>query len=128
MMERTHLFQSDRSELAEAAAFGIGDFGGVLLEQAFFPLLLLDKVFAQVLAAGAAILDVDVARAKLFDIVALLHHITPQDTLTTMALQAGLHSVVTSVPLHNASDNSTACAVSASPRNCWAFSILKVAG
>src|SRR5438034_1045532 len=57
-------------------------------------LLLLYKVFAQVFASGTPVLDEYIARSLLAHVVTLLHHVAPQDTLTTMALQAGLHSVV----------------------------------
>src|ERR1700722_2496460 len=101
-MEVAHLIQGDGSQLGESGFFCIGNIASHLLEESFLPLFLFYEVFAQFLAAGAAIFDVDIARAELLHVVALMHNITPQDTLTTMALQAGLHSVVTSVPLHAA--------------------------
>src|SRR5579859_4679153 len=51
-------------------------------------------MLTQLLTVGAAILDIDVTRAKLPHVVPLSHDIAFQDAVTTIALQAGLHSVV----------------------------------
>src|ERR1041384_7014757 len=72
--------------------FGGSNFSCIVPQHTFFPVLLLDEVFPELLAARTPEFDIDVTRTELPDIVTLLHHVSRKDPLSAIAFDRSLHS------------------------------------
>jgi hypothetical protein len=92
-VKRAHLIERDSTQTGKSFSLRIGYFGGRFLQESVFPIFLLNKVFAQFFTAGTPVFDVDKAGTNLTHIVALLHHIPADNSLTAVTFQTRLHSV-----------------------------------
>src|SRR5207248_76970 len=89
------LIDRDRAQLVEALLLVDAEFGGDIAEDRVVPLVLLDELLAQSLAARTPELQIHKARAEHPDVPAPLQYVLGDDPLSAMAAnrcRPGIHA------------------------------------